>query len=111
MSTLLCMRRGGDQRVVRYRRDVDPLLLWYVDGFAVVHCGREIGTVELVLPTLEGDLPGSVVLKTCDGAGGLFQTDAIDAVRFREREISVTAEPAPFDLAEASSRARYPASA
>lgn len=105
------MRRGGEQPVLRYHPDIDPLLLWYVDGFAVLHDGREIGTVELVLPTVDGDLPGSLVVRAADGTSGLLDVSAVDALRFTERRVGTAVEPAPFDLTDSPAHIRYPASA
>jgi hypothetical protein len=97
MSTLLCMRRGGVRPARRYHPDVDPLVLWYVDGFTVVRDGRALGTVELVLPTVDGDLPGSLVVRTPAG-GAVLDAAAVSGVRFGEREVSTAAEPVAFEL-------------
>jgi hypothetical protein len=97
MSTLLCMRRGGVRPVRRYHPDVDPLVLWYVDGFAVVREGHLVGIVELVLPTVDGDLPGSLVVRTPAGGAILDATD-VERVRFGDREVVTTAEPVAFEL-------------
>jgi hypothetical protein len=111
MSTLLCMRRGGERRVLRYHPGVDPLLLWYVDGFTVAYGGEDVGTVELVLPTVDGDLPGSLIVRTPDGGGALLDTGKVEAVRFTERRVHAAAEPAPFDVADVPVHAGYQASA
>lgn len=94
---------------MRYHPEVDPLLLWYVDGFTVMHGDREAGTVELVLPNADGDRPGSLVVRTADGGGALLDVSAVDALRFAERQVSAMAEPAPFDLADVPAHVGYPA--
>ncbi len=108
MSTLLCMRRRGG---FDGAATVDPLWLWYVDGFAVERHGRCVGTVEVALPTVDGDVAGALVVRTPGGGSAVLDAAAVVRVRFRERRLEVTAEPAPFDVEEPRRRDAQPASA
>lgn len=87
MSTILCLRRGGASAA-----RPDPRLLWYVAGFAVERDGVRVGTVETLLPTLDGDVPATLVLRTTTGPALVAARD-VEAVRFPDRCISVEVEP------------------
>lgn len=91
------MRRRG--RGGRRSAEAGVLRFWYVEGFAVTYAGREVGTVELVLPTLDGTAPGSLVIRRPGGESAVVDVGAVAESTFGDRRLVVTVEPVFFDAA------------